>query len=146
MGRRKVLLDQLRKGLKMLGVLEEIMKFPTTYEKFFIPGSLSPQIVVSILCFQKEEENHPVAQNLKRYITESSESDLENFLMFTMATKIVLPSTSLDIIISQEDGFSSKTCFNKFHVPEALKEFSEFKLQLDTAMSISNGKKSFTMV
>ena len=36
LSKRKVLLDQLRKGLEILGVLEEAAKRPLMFESFFV--------------------------------------------------------------------------------------------------------------
>lgn len=72
--KRKVLLDQLREGLKALGVLDEITKHPEILEPLFVAkeGSLNPTSVKSMLSFPPNTEDHEVRQMLIRFIDESS--------------------------------------------------------------------------
>jgi hypothetical protein len=72
--KRKILLDQLREGLKVLGVLDEITKHPEILEPLFVANgeSLSPTSVKSMLSFPSDTENNVVRQMLLRFIDEGS--------------------------------------------------------------------------
>lgn len=141
--KRKVLFDQLRKGLRLLGVAQEMSKYPAVYKPFFVPHCLTAVDVIETLRFEKDG-NHLVSKNLVKFLTESDSATLEKFTMFTMASKVILPATKLTVLVTEEDGFSALTCFSKFKMPESLLDYEEFKLQLNSAMV--SGKKSFTMM
>ena len=53
LSKKKVLLDQLREGLRTLGVLEEAIKHPLLFEKLFVrtESDLVPGEVKAILKF-----------------------------------------------------------------------------------------------
>ena len=57
--KNKVLLDQLRKGLRTLGVLSEIEKSPNLFEHLFVDKNLhaDPAFVKGLLCLPEDTEN-----------------------------------------------------------------------------------------
>ena len=56
LSKKKVLLDQLREGLRTLGVLEEAIKHPLLFEKLFVrtESDLCSKEVRAILDFPKQ--------------------------------------------------------------------------------------------
>ena len=79
-------LDQLRKGLKTLGVLEVMGKYPLSFEDLFHPKpkSLTSLCVKENLLFprQPDEDDNRVIGMLIQFVEQSSQERLQAFLKF----------------------------------------------------------------
>lgn len=75
LNKRKVLLDQLKEGLKTLGLLVEITDHPEILAPLFIwtENSVNAKIVKSKLRFPHLSGDHVVKHMLLHFIDESSE-------------------------------------------------------------------------
>ena len=98
-GKRKMGLDQLRKGLKTLGVLEMMEKYPQLFEDFFHPKPkpLTPLCVRENLLFPQHpnEEDHLIIGMLIQFVEQSSQERLQCFLKFCIggSLKLQLPTS-----------------------------------------------------
>lgn len=83
--KRKVVLDQLRDGLRTLGLLEEMKKNPPLFESLFIhrEDNLTPAIVKDILTFT-DSEHKDVKEMVLQFIDESDHEGRVNFVLFTI--------------------------------------------------------------
>ena len=86
-GKRKMGLDQLCKGLKTLGVLEMMEKYLQLFEDLFHPKPLTPLCVRENLLFPQHpnEEDHVIIGMLIRFVEQSSQERLQCFLKFCIA-------------------------------------------------------------
>lgn len=90
--KRKVLLDQLKEGLKTLGVLDEIIKHPEVLAPMFIwvEKSLDPTFIKNKLIFPPFEGEHVVKHMLLHFIDESSELGTWYILSLTFTTLLTV--------------------------------------------------------
>ena len=145
-GKRTSALNQLRDGLKLLGVLDVIENNPKLCEPLFVydESSLTPTTLKSILRFDNCPDE--VKQHVLQYVTTSSKKNLENFVKFVTGGS-VLP-TSISIKMSDHDkaeGIFASTCSKEIVLPTVLKDYSELSELLDSVLNPSLGK-SFTSV
>ena len=75
LNKRKVLLDQLKEGLKILGVLDEITSYPEILAPMFIwtEDSVNASLVKSKLRFPPLCGDHVMKHMLLHFIDDSSE-------------------------------------------------------------------------
>lgn len=72
LNKRKVLLDQLHEGLKILGVLDEMKARPLLFEPFFVfhEGSVTPERLKEVLIFPEAGEHKDQKDMFIRFIEE----------------------------------------------------------------------------
>lgn len=82
LSKKKVVLDQLRKGLQILNVLDEIMKRPRLFENVFLSNQngrdVTPERVISSLNFSITE-SCATRDHLLQYINECSKQGMFHF-------------------------------------------------------------------
>lgn len=142
--KRTSALNQLRDGLKILGVLEVIENNPSlclplfTYET----DSLTAEKVGNVLRFDDSCSNEMIQYVLK-YLTLYQEKDIEKFVKFVTGATI-LPATIHVKVDDKSDGVFASTCSNEITLPKNIEQFEKLRELLDTI--IMTGGKSFTTV
>lgn len=81
--KKKVLLDQMRKGLMVLDVLSQIQKHPELFEHLFVDkvDHVTPQYVLELLDLRDENDSIPAKRcchMLSTFIQNSGETDLSD--------------------------------------------------------------------
>lgn len=79
LSKRKVLLDQLRKGLQVLNVLEEASKRPLLFERLFVgcEENLTPEKIKASLSLPAEDMNDDQVQTMAYFLQFVDESTQE---------------------------------------------------------------------
>ena len=102
LSKKKVLLDQLREGLRTLGVLEEAIKYPLLFEKLFVrtESDLHPEEVKAILKFPEQMGGSEVAtrEMLLRFIDDCSINSKKRNLFNIITISEVEVSTVMPFI------------------------------------------------
>ena len=80
LNKRKVLLDQLRQGLKTLGGLEEMEASPMLFERFFVflESTMTSYNIKDVLTFPNGDTHKDVKDIVIRFIYESNNSGMYN--------------------------------------------------------------------
>ena len=148
--KRKMALDQLRKGLTTLGVLDEMSKHPHLFENVFTfkPVELTPTTVKD--CLKYPDELSKQAQDTKmmmtRFVDQLSSARLMQFMQYCTGSK-TMPSVQnfvINVNFHSESYISSSTCTFTLLLPDHFPSYGLFELSLDSAFSSSG--KSFTSV
>lgn len=91
LNKRKVLLDQLHEGLKILGVLDEMKARPLLFEPFFVyhEGSVTPERVKEVLTFPDAGEHKDQKDMFIRFIEESKNNGMPSLSNFFFSVRVV---------------------------------------------------------
>ena len=83
LSKRKVILDQLRKGLECLNVLSEMAERPVLFESLFICScdDVSPSKVMRCLNFSEEHALNSSKNYLQQFIEESTQKGIAKLHM-----------------------------------------------------------------
>lgn len=151
-GKRVVALEQIRKGMGLLGVLEVVSHNVNLFEPLFVYNEqqiTSTLVLEKILFPEATEENKLARQYLIHYIEESKRKTLEEFLVFCTGCRM-LPWQKINVYFKVGDGVMISTCAYRLTLPLVFQNYSDFKIKVDCVLGISsseNGKgKSFTSV
>ena len=121
------LLDQMRKGLSMLGLLKEIEKYPHLFEHFFVyqGGKLTPSFVKGLLkiCLTDSEDSAAslrCSSLLNTFIDSCNEQELSDFLAFVTGsgfeTCSLIPG-SIQVYFTNTSAIYSSTCLMELKIP-----------------------------
>ena len=82
--KHKAAMDQLRKGLSTLGLLHEIEKDPTKFEKLFVheEESISSLYVKGLLKIEEASRDKVQEQMLYKFIENADQKELATLLAF----------------------------------------------------------------
>lgn len=148
--KRKMALDQLRKGLTTLGVLDEMSKHPRLFESVFTfkPVELTPATVKECLKYPDELSNQEqdVKMMMTTYVDQSPSARLMHLMQYCTGSKM-MPSVqnfAINVNFHSESYISSSTCTFSLLIPNCFTTYELFELSLDSAFSSSG--KSFTSV
>lgn len=135
LSKKKVVLDQLRKGLQILNVLDEIMKRPRLFENLLSNPNVcdvTPERVISSLNFSTTE-SCAIRDHILQYINECSKQDLQHLLRFITGS-CLLPQgpCRIDVLFSDDDEgcIFASTCLLQLHVPRHFQSYEEFKVAM----------------
>ena len=148
--KRKMALDQLRKGLTTLGVLDEMSKYPHLFESVFTfkPVELTPATVKGCLRYSDElsEQEQDLKAMMTRFVDESESARLMQFMQYCTGSKMIPSVQNFGISVSfhGESCISSSTCTFSLVLPNSFTNYDLFNIALQSAISF-NGK-SFTSV
>lgn len=144
--RKKALLDQFRKGLSILGLLQEIEESPHLFEECFVfQGKIDNSTVASILYFPATDDKDAknVFEMLLMFIRNCNADTLDDFLRFvtgiSTSGKCVLPRR-IKVTSSASEGIFASTCLLELKLPSHFKSYHDF----ETAMTSVVKGKSFT--
>ena len=143
--KHKVILDQLRSGLSILGFKRELVEAPAKFEHFFVHNSdeVSPAFVTSLLTppVTHDAQVKNVMQMLYSFIQNSSADDLFDFLSFTngsrSSTAIFVPA-SIAVLGGNTEAIFASTCPLELKLPYGFASYSEFESSM---RAIFKGKK-----
>ena len=148
--KRKMALDQLRKGLTTLGLLDEISRYPHLFEGVFTfkAQELTPAIVNDCLKYPKElsEQDHSVKLMMTRFIDQSPSSRLMQFMQYCTGSKTMpsLHSFAISVSFHSESYISSSTCTFTLLIPNSFTSYGLFEAAMNSTISLAG--KSFTTV
>ena len=109
--KRKVIVDQLRKGPELPGLLKEISRYPEFYEHFFVrTDRFSAAEVIAKIEYpksdtQKQEDPH-IRSYIETFISSSSSERLKNFLVYSTGG-YYLPNKKIKVVASRRNNFST---------------------------------------
>ena len=139
-----VLLDQMRKGLSMLGLLKNIEKYPHFFERFFTHqgSNVSPSFVKELLRVSVPDHDNLSAQKcslfLYSFIESCSESELSNFLMFVTGTGFETTSLvprSIKVSFTDTDAIYASTCLMEIKIPTMFESQTQFNSVFKAAIN-----------
>ena len=140
--KRKVVMDQLRKGLELMGVLDQIKNHPDFYSQLLTAASSFTSLqLIDTLCFE-DNPTLVLVDNLKRFINQADAQTLKSVVRYVTGS-IYLPRKSVSVTFSERNGFFVSTRSLKLECPliECFKDFSSAFLS-----AISPSKAHFTSV
>ena len=144
--KKMAILDQFRKGLPILGLLDEIQRKPEMFEEFFVyQGIVSNDSVAGSLHFPASEVKNAqrVFQLLQTFIRNCNADGLDDFLRFVTGTrcsaKSILPRR---ITVSRESTNSifASPCLMELKRPNHFKNYAEFEAAVHSVI----GGNTFT--
>lgn len=142
LGKRKISLDQIRRGLEILDVLPQIQTHSEFYAKLFTARfTYSNNDVFSLLQFSGIEDSVYI-RNFKNYILQASFQTLQNFLKFVTGSHF-LPHKEIVVTFHEKNGFFGGTCSFKIECP-SIENFQDFSSALNAVIIPS--KAHFTSV
>ncbi len=148
--KRKVALDQLRDGLKILGILDEMQRFPQLFECAFIYKNveLTSEIVNDCLRYADalSEQEQNVKSMVTRFIEESSSIRLTEFLQYCTGSKSIplVIGFQIKVKFHGEGYFHSSTCTFTLTLPHDVTSYGLLEAALNAVISTSG--KLFTSV
>jgi len=148
-GKRKIVLDQLREGLQTLGFLGRMSVLPDVFKSLFVSGNnIQPDTVIDIFTFPNgmSNEESTIAGYLQSYIRSSSNDRLQDLLIFLTGAPC-LPDFGLGKIkvdFYDDTSIFSSTCLKKVQFPRNFEGEESFSVALN-AVCQSSGK-AFTSV
>lgn len=146
----KMALDQLRKGLNTLGVLDEMSKHPHLFESVFTfkPVELTPAIVKECLKYPDElsDQAQETKMMMNRFVDQSSSARLMQLMLYCTGSKMMpfVQNFAINVHFHSEDHILSSTCTFTLLIPDHFHSYSLLELSLNSAFSSSG--KSFTSV
>ena len=145
--KRKVALDQLRNGLKILGVLDEMQRYPQLFERAFTHNKpdLTSESVNDYLKFPADlTEQENVKCMMKRFIDESESDRLTQFMQYCTGSKSIplVHNFQIQIKFESEGYFHSSTCTFTLTIPNNIVSYGLLETALNSV--IANSGKIFT--
>ena len=137
MTKRKVVLDQFREGLKLLGVLDQITAHPKLYEKLFVAvNEYDATDVLDKISFVNPDGNNHLVTYFERFICGKGSEYLRKFIIFCCGG-YVLPTKPIKVGFYFRESFFVSTCSFKLDCPNAFTSFEEFENAFDVAIHTS---------
>ena len=130
--KRKAVLDQLWKGLSILGLLDKIEKYPELFQENFVhQGDVTPEGVIGCLRFAETEENSErrVYQMLLNFIKGSNANELDAFLKFVARANTMAKGTlprKISVSCSSSDSIFSSVCIMSLKLPSHFSTAEDF--------------------
>ena len=132
--KRKVVLDQFREGLKLLGVLDQITAHPKLYEKLFVAvNEYDATDFLDKISFVNPDGNNHLVTYFERYIRGKGFEDLRKFIIFCCGG-YVLPTKPIKVGFYFRESFFVSTCSFKLDCPNAFTSFEEFENAFEAAI------------
>lgn len=145
--RRKESYDQIRRGLKILGILDIVTDNTESMKRYFVPSKqqLVPTDVIDRLQF---EEN--TSSDKRNLITEAIESFdhsmLQKLLFYVSGTKLMLqlyPSKKIDISFKSTDAIVGDTCAFGLILPLGVDDPAFMKTAIESIIDNKKEEDSF---
>ena len=141
-------LDQLHNGLKILGVLDEMQRYPQLFECAFTYKKLdlTSEKVYDHLQFPADltEQEENVKCMMKRFIDESGSDRLKQLMQYCTGSKSIplVHSFQIQIEFHSDGWFYSSTCTFTLTRPNNIVSYGLLETALNSVISISG--KIFT--
>ena len=145
LGKRKISYDQIRKGLKNLGVLNQLERNPDLFSELFVTKEkLTSEEVMKVLKFDNDvsEKNK---EFLNRFLQKCSESKLQEFLLFVTASKQLPLVSKITVKEDNSNALFGHTCVFTI-VLASFSTYEDFEVALLSLLNSSTSKKSFNCV
>ena len=110
LGKRKISYDQIRKGLRYLGVLDQLEKKPNLFSELFVTKEkLTSEEVMKVLKFENSvsEKNK---EFFNRFLQKCSECKLQQFLLFVTASKKLQQVSKITVKEHDSNAIFGHTC------------------------------------
>ena len=145
--KHKAALDQLRKGLSNLGLLDEIQKNPDKFKMFFLheEEDISSSYVKGLLKIEEASIGKPQVEMLFNYIEHASKENLAALLAFLTGSRSGIGSFSngcIKVSVENIQGFFASTCILLFHLPSTITNYEMFASSLSAVLK---GRKFTTI-
>ena len=138
-------MDQLREGLKELGVLEVITKNPTLCMPLFIyEGKVTIKEVMNVINFDSSCNAQSV-QDFSRSLTAMDEDMLKTFIYFVTAAR-TLPRKKILVKVQDGDAIFASTCLFQLVIPKGADSYEKLSRELMYVLDTTGSSKSFTVV
>ena len=151
-GKRFVALEQIRKGMKLMGVLDVVSHNIDLFEPMFVYNEqqITPSLLLEKIVFPEEtEESQTAQQYLTQYIEEAERNIQDEILVFCTGCKM-LPFQKISVYFKLGDGAAVSTCAYRLTLPLVYLNYGDFRVKIDCILGISSyadGKqKTFTSV
>ena len=121
-GKRKIVLDQLREGLQTLGFGDRLRVLPDLFKELFVAGEeITADKVKECLTFPTElsDEESTIKVCLEEYIMKASCESLKDLLIFATGAPCLLDFGlgMITVEFSDESSIFSSTCLKKITFP-----------------------------
>lgn len=146
----KIVLDQLREGLNVLGFGAKMAEYPELFEKLFVPNSestLSATRVVDLLQFpaNMSEADTTVANYLTQFVQKADIQVLKKFLFFvTGSTCMPYGLSKINVKFDHVPSIFASACLLSLTLPNQFE--SEENLDASLNAVIASTGKSFNCV
>ena len=110
LGKRKISYDQIRKGLRYLGVQDQLDKKPTLFSELFVTKEkLTSEEVMKVLKFENSvsEKNK---EFFNFFLQKCSECKLQQFLLFVTASKKLQQVSKITVKEHDSNAIFGHTC------------------------------------
>jgi len=141
---KKTILVQFRKGLSILGLLDEIQREPEIFEGCFVfQGVVSNDSVASSLYFPPSEDKNAqkVFQMLQTFIKNCNADGLDDFLRFVTGTRYsdtsILPRR-ITVSCESTNSIFASTRLMELKLPNYFGNYAEFEAFSDWWKHIHN--------
>lgn len=148
--KHKAILDQLRKGLSILGLQNELEKAPGKFEHLFVhkDDEVSAAYVKELLRppTSSDAQVQQVVQMLYAFLQNSSKDDLLDFLCFVTgsrsSTSMFVPG-SIRLSVGDTEGIFASNCTLELKLPSSFSSYSQFESTMKVVLK-AKGKKYYT--
>ena len=150
LSKRKVALDQFRKGLMTLGLLSEIQNHPEIFESVFTYKSVELTAAAVKECFSYpadlNEQEEVIKAMVTRFICQSEPERLRQLMQYCTGGKNIpsVPSFKVKVNFHSDTYIYSSTCTFSLQIPNCFKSYGLFESAMSSAISSSG--RSFTTV
>ena len=144
-GKRKISYDQIRKGLKNLGVLDQLDKNPDLFSELFLTNEkLTSEEVMKVMKYDNSvsEKNKDF---LNRFLQKCSGCKLQQFLLFVAASKQLPLVSKITVKEDNSNAIFGHTCVFTIVLP-SFSTYEDFEVALLSSMDSSTSRKSFNCV
>ncbi|RMX51903.1 hypothetical protein pdam_00012162 [Pocillopora damicornis] len=155
LNRKKVLLDQLRSGLKSSKVLHAIEKNPTLFETLFVHSAtrLDATAIKDLLKPKSplsSDEHRQIWGYLFQFIDECNETDLKSFMRFLTGCESIpaagIEGGKITVSFNKDGTVFSSACLHQLELPGRADSYSEFQTTLKSVIDDSFCWKSFNSI
>lgn len=150
-GKRKIVLDQLREGLQTLGFGARLSVLPDLFKELFVAGEaeeIAANKVKECLTFPAElsDEECTIKVCLEEYIMTATQESLKDLLIFTTGAPC-LPHFGLGRItveFTDDSSIFSSICLNKITLPRKFPGNDTFLAAIHAVCN--NAGRAFTSI
>ena len=146
LGKRKLWYDQIRKGLKNLGVLDQLEKENPDLlsELFLTKEKLTSEEVMKVMKYDNSvsEKNKDF---LNRFLQRCSECKLQQFLLFVTASKQLPLVSKITVKADNSNAIFGRACVFTIVLP-SFSTYENFEVALLSSMDSSTSRKLFNCV
>ena len=137
--KHKAALDQLRKGLSNLGLLDEIEKKTDKFKSFFLheEQEISSSYVKGLLKVEEASIEKPQVEMLFKYIEHASAENLAALLAFLSGSRSCNRSFSngcIKVSVENIQGFFASTCLLLFNLPSTITTYEMFESSINAVL------------